>query len=191
MDILMLILSCSLIQDDALVRSIICVQSENYIYYVGDKTGMIPPEYLETYSDTERALTNIHRHSSNAFIDFMGIHEDIALEYGLKPINLFHLCINIKTKTSILSLIAVTSQNLKDIRKNIPIQFLKTLGPEHNLFVYFILDALASFDKSNDILDSALLQSKIDSQTVNLCENDNIFKEKTRFAINFQVGLHT
>jgi hypothetical protein len=175
MDILMLMLSCSLIQDDALVRSIMYVQSENYIYYVGDIAGEVVPQYPNTLADAEKAMEIIHRRGGKALIGLMGIPEDVALEYNLKPSDLFDPCINIHIGTSILSSIKVASENLKDARKNIIVQFSKTLGLRDPIFVDLVLADLTFFDKSSDAEDSALSQSPIDFQGINLLENNNIF----------------
>jgi hypothetical protein len=175
MDILMLILTCSLFHDDALVRSIIWVQSDNHVYYVGTQNGALPPQYLETYPDAEKALVNIHKLGGKALIGLMGLPEDIATEYGLKPEDLFDPCTNIKVGTSILSSISVSSKNVKEVRRNVITQYSDRLGIKDNLFVDLVLDVAASFDKSNDILDDALLRSGIESQGINLRENNNIF----------------
>jgi hypothetical protein len=175
MDILMLILTCSLIQDDVLVRSIIWVQSDNHAYYVGDQNGGLPPQYSETFSDAERVLANIHRRGGKALIGLMGIPENIAAGYDLKPEDLFDPCTNIKIGTSILSSISAASGNVKGIRKNILIQYSEMLGLKDNLLVDLVLNVASSFDKSSDDSDDTLMQSGIDSQGINLLENDNIF----------------
>jgi hypothetical protein len=175
MDILMLILTYSLIQDDALVRSIIWVQSDNHAYYVGDQNGGLPPQYSETYSAAEKALANIHRRGGKALIGLMGIPEDIATGFGLKPEDLFDPSTNIKIGTSILSSISTTQGNTKGIRKNLLIQYLETLRLKDNLFVDLVLNVASSFDKPNVDSDNTLMQSGIDSQGTNLLENGNVF----------------
>lgn len=175
MDILMLILTCSLFHDDALVRSIIWVQSDNHAYYVGDQNGALPPQYLETYPDAEKALANIHKLGGKALVGLMGIPEDIATEYGLKPEDLFDPCTNIKVGTSILSSILLPSKIVKGTRRNILTQYFERLGLKDNLFVDLVLNVTASFNKSNDISDDVLLRSGIESQGINLRENNDIF----------------
>jgi hypothetical protein len=182
MDILMLILTCSLIKDDVLVRSIIWVQSDNHAYYVGDQNGGLQPQYSETLSDAERALAIIHRRGGKALIGLMGISEDVAAGYSLSPEDLFDPCINIKIGTSILSSISAASKNVKGPRKNILIQFSETLGLKDNLFVDLVLNVAASIDKSDDPTDNALMQSGISSQGINLLENDNIFLKSSSIS---------
>jgi len=178
----MLILTCSLIKDDVLVRSIIWVQSDNHAYYVGDQNGGLQPQYSETLSDAERALAIIHRRGGKALIGLMGISEDVAAGYSLSPEDLFDPCINIKIGTSILSSISAASKNVKGPRKNILIQFSETLGLKDNLFVDLVLNVAASIDKSDDPTDNALMQSGISSQGINLLENDNIFLKSSSIS---------
>lgn len=182
MDILMLIIMCSFVQDDSLVQSICYVQSQNYIYYVGDAAGVVSPQYPDSLDDARKALDMVHRKGGKAVVGLMGIPEETAEEYNLKPTDLFDPCTNLHVGTSILSagISAVepchkTQKNNKEYRKKIIKDFAKTCGITDTAFVDIVLANIDFFDKSNDESDRNFSRKNLNSDGTDLSGNSDIF----------------
>ena len=178
----MLVLACSFIQDDSLVRSICYVQSQNNIYYVGESTGIVLPQCPDSLDDAKKALDMVRRKGGKAVLGLMGIPEETAAEYNLKPSDLFDPCTNIHVGTSILSasISAVestqkTQKNNREYRKKIVKDFAKTCGISDTAFAEIVLLNTDFFDRSNDVPDRNFSQKNLNSNSADLINNSDIF----------------
>jgi hypothetical protein len=178
----MLILLCSFIQDDSLVQSICYVQSQNHIYYVGDTMGIVSPQYPDSLDNAGKALDMVHRKGGKAVIGLMGIPEDMAEEYNLKPTDLFDPCTNIHIGTSILSasISAMessqkTQKNSKEYRKKIIKDFAKKCGITDTVFVDIVLINIDFFDRTNDVSNRNFSRKNFKSDGLDLGSNSDIF----------------
>jgi hypothetical protein len=103
MDVLALILACSLHPDDALVRTLVDVQSGGNVYFVGDLATLKTQDSLTSAADALRAADDIAGHGGRAAVGLLGIPLDWAARFGRSPRDLFDGCTNIAVGTAMLS----------------------------------------------------------------------------------------
>ena len=151
------------------------MQSQDHIYYVGDTTGIVSPQYPDSLDDAGKALDLVHREGGKAVIGLMGIPEETAAEYNLKPTDLFDPCTNIQVGTSILSasISAMessqkTQKNSKEYRKKIIKDFAKKCGITDAAFADIVLVNI-DFLTGQTTVRSAVFRGKILIQTVLIC----------------------
>jgi hypothetical protein len=103
MDVVTLILACSLYPDDALVRALISVQSQDNPYFVGDLATLKTSDRL---TSTEAAMVEadaISRKDGRPAVGLLGIPIDWARRFDREPRELFDPCTNIAIGTAMLS----------------------------------------------------------------------------------------
>jgi hypothetical protein len=103
MDVLALILACSLHPDDALVRTLVDVQSSGNVYFVGDLATLKTNDNLTSAADALRAAEEIGSHGGRPAVGLLGIPLDWAARFGRNPRDLFDACTNIAIGTAMLS----------------------------------------------------------------------------------------
>ena len=103
MDVVTLILACSLYPDDALVRALVGVQSQDNPYFVGDLATLKTSDRL-TSPDAAMAETDaISRRDGRPAAGLLGIPIDWAFQFAKEPRELFDPCTNIAVGTAMLS----------------------------------------------------------------------------------------
>jgi len=103
MDVLALILACSLHADDALVRVMVDVQSGGNLYFVGDLATLKTNDGLTSAADALRAAEEIAKHGGRPAVGLLGVPLDWAARFGHGPLDLFDGCTNIAIGTAMFS----------------------------------------------------------------------------------------
>jgi hypothetical protein len=103
MDVLALILACSLHSDDALVRTMVDVQSGGNMYFVGDLATLKTNDSLTSAADALRAADEIANHGGRPAVGLLGVPLDWAARFGHGPLDLFNGCTNIAIGTAMFS----------------------------------------------------------------------------------------
>ncbi|MEP6655004.1 MAG: hypothetical protein ABJA82_16695, partial [Myxococcales bacterium] len=95
MDVLAVIFACSLHPDDALVGTLIDVQSGGNVYFVGDLSTLKTNESLASADAAHRFAEDLRRHGGRPAVGLLGIPLDWSARYGRAPIELFNGCTNV------------------------------------------------------------------------------------------------
>lgn len=103
MDLLAIILACSLHPDDALVRTLVDVQSGGTVLFVGDLATLTMNDSLPTTAAALRFVAQIRRRGGRPAVGLLGIPLEWASRYGLGEADLFDACVNISVGTAALS----------------------------------------------------------------------------------------
>jgi hypothetical protein len=100
MDVLALILACSLHPDDQLVRTLVDVQSSGNIYFVGDLATLKTNDSLKSAEIALRFAEDLRRHGGRPAVGLLGVPLEWAGRYGRAPIDLFDACTNVAVATA-------------------------------------------------------------------------------------------
>jgi hypothetical protein len=103
MDVLAIILACSLHHDDALVRTLVDVQSGGNVYFVGDLATLKTNDSLTSADAALRYAEEMRRHGGRPAVGLLGVPLDWAGRYGRAPIELFDACTNIAIASAALA----------------------------------------------------------------------------------------
>ena len=103
MDVVTLILACSLYPDDALVRALISVQSQDNPYFVGDLATLKTSDRLMSPDAAMVETEAISRKDGRPAVGLLGIPIDWAGRFDKEPRELFDPCTNIAVGTAMLS----------------------------------------------------------------------------------------
>jgi hypothetical protein len=102
-DVLAIILACSLHPDDALVRTLVDVQSGDTVLFVGDLSTLTMDDGLRTTADALRFVDQVRHRGGRPAVGLLGIPIDWARRYGLREADLFDACTNIAVGTAALA----------------------------------------------------------------------------------------
>jgi hypothetical protein len=102
-DVLAVILACSLYPDDALVRALVELQSEGNVYFVGDTSTLQSKDALKSVEDALRVAEGIRAHGGRPAVGLLGVPLDWAARYERSPRELFDGCTNIAVGTAALA----------------------------------------------------------------------------------------
>jgi len=100
MDLLALVLACSLHPDDPLVMTLADVQSGGNVYFVGDLATLKTNETLTSADAALRFAEELRRHGGRPAVGLLGVPLDWAARYGRAPRELFDACTNIGVATA-------------------------------------------------------------------------------------------
>ena len=100
MDVLAIILACSLHPDDALVRTLVDVQSSGNIYFVGDLTTLKTNDALKSADAALQYAESLRQHGGRPAVGLLGVPLAWAGRYGRAPIELFDACTNVAIATA-------------------------------------------------------------------------------------------
>lgn len=100
MDILAIILACSLHADDRLVGTLIDVQSSGNPYFVGDLRTLKTYDSLRSPEEALRVADDIRRHGGRPAVGLLGVPLDWAARYDRPARTLFDACTNIAVGTA-------------------------------------------------------------------------------------------
>jgi hypothetical protein len=103
MDILTIILACSLHFDDDLVAALVHKVSSDNPFLVGDLVTLETHDHLTTIVEAKAAVQDILRHGGRPAVGLLGIPVTWASRYGRSPDELFDACTNIAVGTAALS----------------------------------------------------------------------------------------
>ena len=102
MDVLAVILACSLYPDDNLVRVLVEVQSSGNVYFVGDLTTLKSKDTLGSADAALRFAEELRAHGGRP-VGLLGIPLEWASRYGRAPRDLFDACINVAVATAAMA----------------------------------------------------------------------------------------
>jgi hypothetical protein len=102
-DVLALILACSLHPDDALVRVMVDVQSGGNVYFVGDLVTLKTNDNLTSAAEALRVAEDIAKHGGRPAVGLLGVPLDWAARFGRSPRDLFDGCTNLAIGTAMFS----------------------------------------------------------------------------------------
>jgi hypothetical protein len=100
MDVLAIILACSLHPDDELVRTLVDVQSNANIYFVGDLATLKTNDSLKSAEGALRFAEDLRQHGGRPAVGLLGVPLEWASRYGRAPIELFDACTNVAVATA-------------------------------------------------------------------------------------------
>lgn len=103
MDILAIVLACSLHPDDALVRTVIDVQSSGNVYFVGDLKTLKSKDWLKSADAALQYAEELRGQGGRPAVGLLGIPLEWASRYGRAPIELFDACTNVAVATAVFS----------------------------------------------------------------------------------------
>ena len=103
MDILAIVLACSLHADDRLVTTLVDVQSSGNPFFVGDLRTLKTNDELHSAVDALRFAENVQNHGGRPAVGLLGVPLEWAARYGRAPIELFDSCTNISVGTAALA----------------------------------------------------------------------------------------
>jgi hypothetical protein len=100
MDILAIILACSLHPDDELLRTLVDIESSGNVYFVGDLATLKTNDSLTSAEAALRFAEDLRRHGGRPAVGLLGVPLDWAGRYGRAPIELFDACTNVAIATA-------------------------------------------------------------------------------------------
>jgi hypothetical protein len=103
MDVVTLILACSLYPDDSLVRALISVQSQDNPYFVGDLATLKTSDRLTSPDAAMVETEAISRREGRPAVGLLGIPVAWARRFDKETRELFDPCTNIAVGTAMLS----------------------------------------------------------------------------------------
>ncbi len=101
MDVLAIILACSLHPDDQLVRTLIDVQSSGNRFFVGDLSTLKTNDSLRSAQDALRFAEDVRRHGGRPAVGLLGVPLEWAARFGRAPVDLFDACTNVSIATAV------------------------------------------------------------------------------------------
>jgi hypothetical protein len=103
MDVLTMILACSLYPDDQLVRVLVDVAGRDNPYFVGDAKRLDTYERASSLEEGLKIIQEIARKGGRPAVGLMGIPISWAGRFGVRDAALFDPCTNIAVGTAMLS----------------------------------------------------------------------------------------
>ena len=103
MDVLALILACSVYPDDALVRAMVELASQGNPTFVGDVTTLSTFDKSASVNDAERIVSELNRQGGRPVIGLLGLPPAWAQRYGRSRSELYDGCINLWVGTAVLA----------------------------------------------------------------------------------------
>jgi hypothetical protein len=103
MDVLTVILACSLHPDDQLVRTLVDVQSSGNRFFVGDLRTLKTNDSLRSADDALRFAEDLQRRGGRPAVGLLGVPVDWAQRFGRAPEELFDACTNVSIATAAFS----------------------------------------------------------------------------------------
>jgi hypothetical protein len=103
MDVLAIILACSLHPDDEVVRTLVDIESSGNTYFVGDLATLKTNDSLKSAEEALRFAEDLRRHGGRPAVGLLGVPLEWASRHGRSPIELFDGCTNVSVATAALA----------------------------------------------------------------------------------------
>jgi hypothetical protein len=103
MDVLTLILACSVYPDDSLVRAMVDLASQGNPHFVGDMTTLATFDKTANSSEADRLVAELNRQGGRPVVGLMGVPPGWAQRYGRSRSELYDGCVNIWVGTAVLA----------------------------------------------------------------------------------------
>ena len=100
MDVLAIVLACSLHPDDGLVRALVDVQSSGNVFFVGDLATLKTNESLSSAEAALRYAEDLVKHGGRPAVGLLGIPLSWAARHGKSSVELFDGCTNVAIGTA-------------------------------------------------------------------------------------------
>jgi len=103
MDILTLILACSVYPDDSLVRAMVDLASQGNPHFVGDMTTLATFDKTSSSAEADHLVSELNRQGGRPVVGLMGLPPSWAPRYGRARSELYDGCVNIWVGTAVLA----------------------------------------------------------------------------------------
>jgi hypothetical protein len=103
MDVLALILACSVYPDDNLVRAMVDLASQGNPNFVGDLATLATFDQIGTIGEAERVVIELDRQGNRPVVGLMGLPPAWARRYGRSRSELYDGCVNLWIGTAVLA----------------------------------------------------------------------------------------
>ena len=103
MDVLTLILACSVYPDDSLVRAMVELASQGNPHFVGDMMTLATFDKTSTSAAADHLVAELTRQGGRPVVGLMGLPPAWAERYGRAKSELYDGCVNIWVGTAVLS----------------------------------------------------------------------------------------
>jgi hypothetical protein len=102
MDVLALILTCSVYPDDHLIRAMVDLASQENPHFVGDLVTLVTFDRTNSLPEAQRVVTELERRGGKPVIGLLGVPVSWASRYQKTPADLFDACTNLMVGSSVL-----------------------------------------------------------------------------------------
>jgi hypothetical protein len=103
MDVLALILACSVYPDDTLVRAMVELASQGNPNFVGDLTTLATFDQISSLADAEKVVVELDRQGGRPVVGLLGLPPSWAKRYGRNRPELYDGCVNLWIGTAVLA----------------------------------------------------------------------------------------
>jgi hypothetical protein len=103
MDVLALILACSVYPDDSLVRAMVELASQGNPNFVGDLSTLATFDQVSSLADAERVVIELDRQGGRPVVGLLGLPPAWAKRYGRSRSELYDGCVNLWIGTAVLA----------------------------------------------------------------------------------------
>jgi hypothetical protein len=103
MDVIALILACSVYPDDTLVRAMVELASQGNPNFVGDLTTLSTFDETASVADAEKVVRELDRQGGRPVVGLMGLPPAWAKRYGRSRHELYDGCVNLWVGTAVLA----------------------------------------------------------------------------------------
>jgi hypothetical protein len=102
MDVLALILTCSVYPDDHLIRAMVSLASQENPHFVGDMVTLVTFDRTHTLSDAQRIVGELEKRGGKPVVGLLGVPLHWAARHDKQPADLFDACTNLMVGSSVL-----------------------------------------------------------------------------------------
>jgi hypothetical protein len=102
MDILALILTCSVYPDDHLIRAMVDLASQENPHFVGDLVTLVTFDRTNSVTDAQRVVSLLERRGGKPVVGLLGVPVSWATRYRKSAVDLFDSCTNLMVGSSVL-----------------------------------------------------------------------------------------
>lgn len=103
MDVLAVVLACSLYPDDELLQVLVEIQSGANKFFVGDLATLETSDRLTTVADALRVSSDIEKRGGRPAVGLTGIPISWAANFAREPSELFDPCVNVAIASAALA----------------------------------------------------------------------------------------
>ena len=102
MDVLALILTCSVYPDDHLIRAMVDLASQENPHFVGDLVTLVTFDRANSVAEAQRVVADLERRGGKPVVGLLGVPVSWAERYNKTPADLFDPCANLMVGSSVL-----------------------------------------------------------------------------------------
>jgi hypothetical protein len=102
MDILALILTCSVYPDDHLIRAMVELASQENPHFVGDLVTLVTFDRTNSVTEAQRVVSELERRGGKPVVGLLGVPVSWGTRYKKSAVDLFDACTNLMVGSSVL-----------------------------------------------------------------------------------------